>query len=505
MTNPNGADDPDNTESKKNVVDADTVSLSIGRETLVALGAKGLNAALGFGGIVIFANVLGDVGVGEYRTVLAAAFVLTQVPGGTATAVKKRVSEVDVPTSEYLGAGLLIHLAFSVLIAIGFFVGEEFMTSYFGSRQLAGGVILVVISLGLFNVTNRFYAGIGYPALSSWVDSARSVLTVLFQVAFLLLGMEVFGLIMGFFIATVLSAVISVVVAGEFPTRPARGTFERIYSFARWIIPSSFLTNAYSSADVLIIRSLVGAGPVGVYTVASQLAQPAVLFASSITDALSVKSSGRDSAGLDVRSDLQNAVSYAGLIGVPMMFGAMAIPNALMTTLFGSDFQDAPGLALVGMTLFQLFKVYGTPFGTVIQATDRPKLTFRVGIIIIVFHLPLAIGLGHLFGLLGVIASSVLAEIVRFGIYQLIAHQLFGGIVLTRPMFDQFVASGTMFVAVELLTRYVVTISNWIWLLIVVGFGAVIYFVALLTVSAHFRQTLKHVIPQLSTPLGSSS
>jgi O-antigen/teichoic acid export membrane protein len=176
------------------------------------------------------------------------------------------------------------------------------------------------------------------------------------------------------------------------------------------------------------------------------------------------------------------------------------MPRAIPRTLFGPEFEDAPGLALVGMTLFQLFKVYGTPFGTVIQATDRPKLTFRVGIVVIVFHLPLAVGLGHLFGLLGVIASSVLAELLRFGIYQLIAHRLFGGIVLTRPMFSQFVAGGIMFVAVELLTRYEVTISNWVWLLIVIGFGAGTYFVALLAVSAHFRQTLRYVIPQLSNP-----
>jgi len=482
--------------------DADTVSLSIGRETLVALGAKGLNAVVGFGGVVIFANELGDVGLGEYRTVLAAAFVLTQVPGGTATAVKKRVSEVNVDASQYLGAGLVVHLAFSLLVALGFLVVRGPAVAYFGSLELAAGVLLVVLSLGLFNVANRFYAGIGYPALSSWVDSGRSVLTVGFQIAFLLLGMQVFGLIAGFVVATVLSAVISVVVAGELPTRPTRRTFERIYDFARWVIPSAFLSNAYSSADVLIIRWLVGAGPVGVYTVAAQLAQPAILFSSSITDALDVKSSGRDSAGLGVRADLKNSISYAGLIAVPMVFGALAIPKALMTTLFGPTFRDAPGLALVGMTLFQLFKVYGSPLGTVTQATDRPRLTFRVGLIIVLLQLPLAVGLGHYFGLLGVIASTVIAEFVRLCIYQLIAHRLFGGIVLTRPMLDQVLAGAIMFGVVEALTRYAVTITSWVWLVVVVAVGAGAYFLALLVVSRHFRLTLRHVVPWLSAPQG---
>jgi O-antigen/teichoic acid export membrane protein len=486
-----GEDDHDSSDGS----DSETVSLSIGRETLVALGAKGLNAVLGFGGVVIFANELGDVGLGEYRTVLAAAFVLTQVPGGTATAVKKRVSEVDVDVPQYLGAGLLIHLVFSVLISLGFLVLQTPAVGYFGSIELAGGVILIVLSLGLFNITNRFYAGIGYPALSSWIDSARSVLTVGFQIAFLLLGMEAFGLVVGFFVGTVLSAVLSVAVAGELPTRPTRRAFERIYDFACWVIPASFVSNAYSSADVLLIRWLVGPSPVGVYTVANQLAQPAVLFSSSITDALDVKSSGRDSAGLGVREDLKNSISYAGLIAIPMVFGALAIPNALMTTLFGPTFRDAPGLALVGMTLFQLFKVYGSPLGTVTRATDRPRLSFRVGLGILAFHLPLAVALGHRFGLLGVIASTVVAEFVRFSVYQIIAHRLFGGVVLTRPMLDQAAAGAIMFGVVELFTRNFVTITGWVCLLIVVGVGAATYFLALLGVSRHFRVTLGNVLP----------
>jgi O-antigen/teichoic acid export membrane protein len=474
---------------------SETESLSIGRETLVALGAKVLNAALGFGGVVIFANELGDVGLGEYRTVLAAAFVLTQVPGGTATAVKKRVSEVDTDVPQYLGAGLLVHLVFSVLVTLGFLVLQDPAVEYFGTIELAGGVVLVVLSLGLFNITNRFYAGIGYPALSSWVDSARSVLTVGFQIAFLLLGMQAFGLIIGFFVGTVLSAVLSVAVAGQLPTRPTRRVFERIYDFVRWVIPSAFVSNAYSSADVLLIRWLVGPGPVGVYTVANQLAQPAVLFSSSITDALDVKASGRDSAGLGVRSDLKNSLSYAGLIAIPMVFGALAIPNALMTTLFGPEFSDAPGLALVGLTLFQLFKVYGSTLGTVTRATDRPRLSFRVGLGVLVLHLPLAVALGHYFGLLGVIASTVVAEIVRFCIYQVVSHRLFGGVVVTRPMFDQMLAGTIMFSVVEFITWNLVSINSWIWLAVVVGIGAATYFIALLGVSRHFRETLGHVLP----------
>ena len=482
-----------------------TASLSIGREMFLTLGSKVLMAVIGFGGIIIFARELGDVGLGKYRTVLAAAFILVQLSAGTGTAVKKRVSEVDTEAGGYLSVGLLIHLGFTVLGLLAFVLLRPFATRYFGTVELAIGVVAVIAALGLFNVSNDFYAGIGHPAMASWIDTVRSVLTLAFQLLFLWFNLEAFGLVLVCVVATFLSSLISLAAARVAPTVATAEALGRVYSFARWSIPNALLSNLYGNADVIVIRAIVGAGPVGVYTVAAQLVMPGALYASSITNALTVKSSGVSSIGGDVHDDLKNALSYSGLISIPIVFGALAIPNALVTTLFGDSFAGAPAFVLIAMSLFQLANVYRKPFEAVIAGTDRPNILFRVNVLLVGSYLLLAPALGLRYGFAGIMTATVIAGSIPLLVYQYIAHREFGGVVVTRPILDQIVAGAVMFLAVEAVTRYAIAITNWVWLFVVVGAGAGVYFLSLVAISGHFRTTLRHVLPWLPAPVESEA
>jgi len=479
----------------------ETSSLSIGRETLVSLVSKVLTMATGFVGIVIFANVLQDTGLGEYRTVLAAAFLLTQLPSGVGTAVRKRVSEVEADASPILGAGLVTFAAYALLVGVGFLVSLPYAVDYFGSIELAAGVVLVAVSVGLFKLLEPFYAGTGYPGLASWLDSGRSLLTLPLQVGLLIVGLQAFGLVVGLTVASVLASLAAVAVARVRPSLPDRETLDRIVEFARWSVPTNLLSNLYQSADVLILRAVAGAGAVGYYSAALQLAVPGAMFSTSIKQALTVKSSGVSSAGGQVREDLKNSLSYAGLLAIPILFGAMAFPQALMVTVFGSSFSDEPGLALVGLALFQVSNAYRHPFEATIEGTDRPALVTRVNVAVVAVHLPLAFLLGRTYGLLGVIGSTLVAEVLRVGTYQYTAHRHYGGVVFTRPMVDQFVAGAVMFLLVDAAVGRVVEITSWLTLLVPVVFGAVVYFGVLLAVSPHFRETLQYTVLD-GTPLG---
>jgi O-antigen/teichoic acid export membrane protein len=480
----------------------DTPTLSLGREALLALGSKVLMAVVGFGGYFLFTFLIGREGMGNYEAVLAAAFVLAQIPAGVGTAVKKRVSEVEVEPPEFLGAGLVAHAVFTVLLVAVYLLVEPWAADYFGSRDLAFGVVLVVFSLGLFNVTNRFYSGTGHPAASSWADALRSVLTFAAQLLLVWLGLSTFGLVAGLVAATFVTGVVSAVAARVTPAIPTGETARAVYEFARWSVPTSLLTNFYSSADVLIIKGLAGValvGPVGasgagMYGLARRLAVPAGMFAGSIRDALSVKSSGVDSAGGDVRADLANSLSYTGLVAVPLFFGALALDDALLR-FFDQSYAEGPALAITGMALFQVFNTYRLPFEAVLEGTDRPRTIFRVNVLVLVVHLPLAVALGWRFGLLGVVAATIVAEAMRVVVYQYIAHTAYGGIVLTRPMGEQVLAGVAMLGVVVGLREYVVSIQSLLWLVVVVGTGAAVYFAFLLAVSAHFRDTLRAVLP----------
>ncbi|OYR38956.1 hypothetical protein DJ82_10990 [Halorubrum sp. Ib24] len=477
----------------------DTTSIGIGREALSSLVSNVVMGAVGFGGTVLFARVLGASGLGVYQTAIAAAFVFAKISGGVAAAVQKRVSEVDVDPSPFLGAGLLFHIAFSVMILFGSLLFLGPIAKYLSSATVALAAVGVVASLGLFNVANQLLAGVGYPARSSWIDTVRSVVTIACQVTLLWLGLEAFGLVAGLALGTVATTLFSVLLAGVRPTLPGRETVTSIFQYARWSVPNGLLNKLYSSLDILVVTAAAGSTAAGFYAVARQLTQPATFLSSSISGAFAVRASGRHSAGEGVLVDLLNSVSYSGLFAIPILFGALAMPRALPRTVFGGEFAAAGG-ALVGMAVFQVCNVYASPLQSVFEGMDRPDVIFRVNAVVTVAHLPMAVGLGYEFGLLGVVVATIVAEALRLVVLQYLVYTEFGRLAVTRPMFEQVASALVMFLTLEAALT-TVAVRSWLLLLALVGTGAAVYFGTLLAVSPHFRLAIRHVVPVEYGPL----
>lgn len=471
----------------------DSRTIGIGREALLSLVSKFSMGVLGFLGTVVFARELGASGLGVYQTAMAAAMVASRLSGGVGTAVRKRVSEVDADAARYLGLGLLAHLGLSVVVLAAVLVFLDPAVAYFGSPEVTFGVVALVVAFGLFEVVNRMYAGAGYPARSSWLDAVRSFLTLVFQLALLWVGLREFGLIAGLAVGTVLSAGVSVVAAGITPRLPTWDVVRRLYDHARWSAPNELLKNVYASSDIIILTAVVGSTSAGLYAAASQLVVPAAFLASSIVSALAVKTSGRHSAGEDVVRDLTNSVAYSGLFAVPMLFGALAMPRALLRTVFGGEFAVA-GAALVGMGLFQVWNVYAKPFESVFASVDRPDLVFRVNVVVTGLHLPVAAGAGLVAGLLGVVGATVAAEFVRFCLYLVLTYRRFETVVIPRQPIEQVGSAVVMFLALESVLR-IVTVRGWVVLVALVGGGAAVYAAVLFAISPHFRLTLRNTVP----------
>jgi O-antigen/teichoic acid export membrane protein len=471
----------------------DTTSLSIGREALLSLFSNFIMAILGFVGTVVFARTIGPDGLGVYRTALAVAFVCEQVSDGVGEAIRKRVSEVDTDPREFLGAGLLIHFVISILLLIILLLAIRPAASYFGSVPVALGVGAVIFTLGLFDVMNKTYIGIGYPGRGSWVDTARTLVMLGFQLFLLWLGLEAFGLLVGFAVGTFFTALISAFAAGVVPSVPGVQTFRRIYTFARWSVLNSLVSNLYSSADVIILTAIVGSTATGLYTSAMQLVMPAALLASSIQPSLGVKASGKSSIGQEVTDDLRNSISYSGLFAIPIFFGTAAMPQAIPRTLFGPEFAAA-GTALIGMALFQVANVYSSPFAVVINNVGRPDLSLVVAVVVFAVYVPLAVVFARWYGLTGVVAATIIAEVLRLVIYQVFFYIYIGRTAIPKPPLEQALSAVCMFLTLKLILTFV-SIDGFLVMSALVGGGAGVYFAVLFVVSSHFRQTLVHVLP----------
>jgi O-antigen/teichoic acid export membrane protein len=469
-------------------VPRDARDIDVGREALISLGAKLVGAGFGFAGSVVFARALGPDEYGIYAAAMAGAYLVVQVSGGIGGAVRKRVSEVDVEPGRYLGTGIAAHGGLTVAVLVTAIVFRGSLSQFLGSRTVLWGAVLVVGALGLFQVVNRAYAGLGYPGRSTGVDTLRTVGTVGVQALLVFwVGWEAEGLLLGLAAATGLLALGSLHATGVRPSLPDREAFRRLYTFARYQVPASVLTNAYSEADKLVLKAVAASTVVGHYTVASQLVMPASMLAGSIGDALGVKVSGISSAGENFRDELANATAYAGLFAVPMLFGALALQKRLVVTIYGPAYSEA-WPAVVGLAAFQVFNSYGRPFEATFSGSDRPRIVFWINAVVLVVHLPLAIWLGITEGLLGVVAATVVAEGVRLLVYQVLVARQTGAFVLPRPVIAQ-VGAGIVTLVSVLGVRHFVTITGWPRLLAAISLGAGAYFGALWLFSPHFRAT----------------
>jgi O-antigen/teichoic acid export membrane protein len=201
---------------------------------------------------------------------------------------------------------------------------------------------------------------------------------------------------------------------------------------------------------------------------------------------------------LDVIPDLENALAYCGLLTVPIFFGAIAMPVEIVQTVFGAEFTPA-WTALVGLALFQVLNGYAAPFESIVSGIDKVRYQFGVSTLILFIHAPLAIFLGLQYGLIGVVGATIVGEIVRLTAYQFLSEQLLNTMIAPRPIATQLLAGGVMATVVYVTVEFFVVVQSWLWLLLVVGFGATIYFGVLAALSKHFRETLDNVLPVQTT------
>lgn len=493
-------------EDRKRTGADDTGGLSLGKSSLIGFGGKLSLALIGFIGLVYFYRSLGAVGIGIYYTILSVGKVINSLQSGVQSAIKKRVSEVDADQSEYLGLGglILVGVTFigAIIIAIGATLGPELIQfadrfgievaaeRLIGSPKYLFAALGVAISLSAFGLSNQFYAGIGNPGKSIWVDAVRSLLTLSGQVALIIVGFDEFGLVWGFIIGTVITTIVVTAPLGIKPALPSRTVIRRTASFAKWTIPLGFLSNIYRRLDVIFLTAVLGASVSGVYAPAIRMTAPAAFVASSISSTLTVKSSGLDSQNKSVQKHVRNGISYAGLIAIPTFFGALAMPEALMGVIFGPTARAGAG-ALVGLAIYQIFRSYQYPLGSVIHGTDRPDILVKMTVLTIIINVPLALVLVQSYGLIGVVAATVMAEGSRLTMSYIAVVRLQESPGVPREVFEQLFAAVVMFGVIEgVINGGILVPETLLTLAAAIGLGGVCYFAVLSVVSRRFRNTL---------------
>lgn len=457
--------------------------------------AKFAMAAIGFAGSVLFARVLGPSGYGLFYLIVTLVNVLDNPVTGWGVACKKRISEADFSVAETLGSGLLGALLLSLLVLPVAYVFNQYTSLYnLGGLFLPFSGLFVVICF--FAVTNRILSARANFSASEWADTLRSLFTTPLQLVFVAgLGMGTVGMVYGLAAATLLTVPYVLYQIGVRPEVPSRDVVVSIASYAKYSVPNGFIGTALSRMDILLLGALISSSAVGEYQVSMQLTMAGTFIGGVASAGLMARVSNHWSQENhdQIIEDVTNSLGYASVLAIPIFFGAAAMSESLLVTVFGAQYSGI-GAVLVGLALYRLLSMQSSQLASTVSGLDRPDILTRIGLVALVLN----ISLGYVFlleyGTAGVVLATIISEVVRYGaLARVIKARLPELSLFTQPFRQQLLAGVMMFVVVDRLHAFL-GVSWWGELVALVGVGAVVYFIVLIAISESFRVTIRGIL-----------
>ncbi|GAA0297098.1 lipopolysaccharide biosynthesis protein [Halarchaeum salinum] len=466
-----------------------------GLEVSKGVLAKITMAGVGFLGSIIFARVLGPTGYGTFYVIVTLVNVLNNGVTGWGVACKKRLTEGrDIHAS--LGAALIGSFV-SIVVFVPAAVAVLSVTRAYDIGGLYLPFAVLLASVSLFATTNRVLSGRRNFSDAEWTDTLRSVFTTPAQLLLVLLGLGAAGMAYGLAAATLLTVPFVVWRIGALPVIPSCEMLSNVWAYAKHSIVNDLLGSTQSRVDILLLGALATSGIVGQYQIGLTLTMPALFASDAAASGLMARVSGRLSRGESAIKDVNNTLSYASVLSIPIFFGVLAIPNRLVVTIFGPQYAAAIPL-LVGLALYRMIQTQSQQLASIINGLDLPDVNTRISAVSLVTN----VVVGYLFwtwvGPVGIVASSIIAETGRWlaSVYA-VTRSMDGVTPVPRPVIEQIVAGVIMFCAVSVLSESF-SLSSWLSVMLVVCVGAVTYGVVLVVVSRHFRTTALGILADVS-------
>ncbi|WP_126661925.1 lipopolysaccharide biosynthesis protein [Haloterrigena salifodinae] len=472
---------------------SDATSVSLGGETLKATAAKFSMAAIGFLGTIVFARVLGPTGFGGYYLLFSLVKIADRAVNGWGTAVKKRFSESDTEAGELVGSQALFTIVWMVFVCAVTLVVSNQLVDYTGLPEAPVLFVVLLFAVTLFEPLDLMVQARGRVGASMWTDALRSLLTFPLQLGLILLGLGAAGMAYGLAAATFLTVPILWYFVRVRPVAPGRETVENLWSYARFSIPNSLLSQAYDRFDIILLGYLLAPAAAGHYEVALKLTVPATFVTMAASSSLMARVSHRHSKGEELGTDVSNTLAFTSIVAIPMFFGAVAMPEQLVVTFFGPEYAEAAVL-LVGLALYQIAKTQAGVLTSVIDGIDRPDINTRVSALTLGINIVLGVALTLVYGAIGVVVATAIAETLRYVCSAVVIKRQLPSVVLfPRTLGEQFVAGLAMFAVIVPVER-AVAVDHWYQLLAIVALGAVVYAVTLAAISRKLRITIRGVV-----------
>lgn len=459
-----------------------------GRTSIVDFLSQAVLSFSGFIATIILTRTLGQDGYGTYVVILSVlSWAILAGNLGVGPAVKKRVSEST--EGNYVLAGAISQVALYAVVVVLIWLFRHRLNAFVGMDVASAFIVMLGVKL-LLRYVRTVLDGQHRVHISSILSPVEWTIRSVIQVALVLSGFGIAGALLGYVAGAIVAAIIGFYFVDIPRMKPTRHEFERLRSFAQFSWLASFKGRTFLSMDTIILAIFVSHSLVGIYEVAWNLASLFAIFGRSITRTLfpemSTIATDEDNKG-KIIGLLRTSLAYSGLFIIPGLVGS-ALLGDIVLTIYGEGFETGYYILLV-LTFARLLYGYKKQFLNVIDAVDRPELSFQINAVFIGANLVLNVVLTSAFGWYGAATATTASAAIGLVLGYYYVRRTLGVEIPSAQVAYQCVSAAVMAIAV-VAGRFVLPDSIPVAVLLA-GVGAVVYFTVLLWLSKEFRTTVE--------------
>lgn len=477
--------------------------MRIGQTSLIYFLSRIVASIVGFLATVYFARILGADPLGIYYLVLGLVSWLAIVGKiGVSGAVTKRVSEGEEP-GKYALAGLTFVLLLFGVLAISVLVFRPYVDGYL-DHPASGYLILILFVTLLWSITSSVLTGLHLVHVKGILSPVKTGGQSLLQVGAIVVGLGLTGLFLGYVMGFLFVIGVGSIFALrrlQWDTVPQWRHYESLFEYAKFAWLGNLESRMFNYTDVIVLGFFVSTGLIGVYSIAWNIAMFLNLFSGSISSTLFPEMSkiATQENKQAVSNLVEDALAFGGLILIPGLIGGLILDYRLLM-IYGDEFTQ--GTAILSLLIAAaLLRGYQKQLLNTLNAIDRPDLSFRTNALFVVANLGLNVVLIYLYGWIGAaVATTFSVAISLFVAYRYLVSIVEFSIPVSE-ISRQWAAALFMGIIVYLARELGEARLTWIddynavFVLLLVGLGATVYFLLLFAISGQFRRTVSDNLP----------
>lgn len=352
---------------------------------------------------------------------------------GVNSAVIKYVAQYrsDNDTSKMrkvMASGLLFELVLGILLSIiSFSLASFLMTNVFHrppDRKILIEIASITIIAGaLVTVSQSIFTGFERMEFNSLIMICQSSFKSFLAILLVVLGYSSLGVVLGQTVALVFTGIIGIAIfylvffrknhATETNGLELSGTIKTMFKYGLPLSVSTILSGFLLQFYNFMMAIYCSDSAIGDFQAALNFTVLITFFTTPITTVLfpAFSKLKPEKEMETLRIVFQSSVKYAAMLTIPVTVMIMALSKPLVFAIVGTEWRDAPFFLSLYSVSFLYSGLGKLSLGNFLNGQGETKVTMKLALISLGLGLPLSLLLIPLFGITGLIVTTLVAGI----------------------------------------------------------------------------------------------